>query len=151
GPYRVPNADVRAIAVRTNNPPCGAMRGFGVVQSAFAHESQMDKLASACGVDPVAVRIRNALRPGDELLTGQRITGALPVREVIEACAALPLPGEPGPDPMAWPGGAGRTADARDVRRGVGFAVGFKNLMYAEGYMDGSVARCHIDNGVVTI
>ena len=151
GPYRVPNADVRAIAVRTNNPPCGAMRGFGVVQSAFAHESQMDKLAAACGVDPVAIRIHNALGSGDELLTGQRITGTLPVREVIEACAALPLPTGPARDPMAWPGGAGRTADATDVRRGVGFAVGFKNLMYAEGYMDGSVARCRIERGVVTI
>ncbi len=151
GPYRVPNALVHAIAVRTNNPPCGAMRGFGVVQSCFAHEAQMDLLASACGLDPVEVRLRNALAPGDELLTGQRIEGALPVAEVIRACAALPLPAPAVDDVLARPGGAGRTAGARDVRRGVGFAVGFKNLMYAEGYMDGSVARCRIDGGVVTI
>jgi CO/xanthine dehydrogenase Mo-binding subunit len=151
GPYRVPNALVHAIAVRTNNPPCGAMRGFGVVQSCFAHEAQMDRLASACGLDPVEVRLRNALAPGDELLTGQRIEGTLPVAEVIRACAALPLPDPAVDDVLARPGGAGRTAGARDVRRGVGFAVGFKNLMYAEGYMDGSVARCRIDGGVVTI
>ena len=75
GPYRVPNAHVHAIAVRTNNPPCGAMRGFGVVQSCFAHEAQMDLLADACGIDPVELRLRNALAPGDELLTGQRIEG----------------------------------------------------------------------------
>jgi CO/xanthine dehydrogenase Mo-binding subunit len=151
GPYRVPNAHVRAIAVRTNNPPCGAMRGFGVVQSCFAHEAQMDRLAAACGIDPIDLRLRNALAPGDEMLTGQRIEGALPVAEVIRACAAMPLPDTVAADPIARPGGAGRTSDARDVARGTGFAVGFKNLMYAEGYMDGSVARCRIDNGVVTI
>jgi xanthine dehydrogenase D subunit len=151
GPYRVPNAHVHAVAVRTNNPPCGAMRGFGVVQSCFAHEAQMDLLAEACAVDPVELRLRNALAPGDELLTGQRIEGTLPVAEVIRACAALPLPDPAADDVLARPGGAGRTADAADVRRGVGFAVGFKNLMYAEGYMDGSVARCRIDAGVVTI
>jgi CO/xanthine dehydrogenase Mo-binding subunit len=151
GPYRVPNARIRAIAVRTNNPPCGAMRGFGVVQSCFAHESQMDKLAEACGLDPVELRLRNALGPGDELLTGQRIDGTLPVADVIRACAALPVPAEAFDDGIGRPGGAGRTSDAADVARGVGFAVGFKNLMYSEGYMDGSVARCRIDHGVVTI
>jgi xanthine dehydrogenase D subunit len=148
GPYRVPNAAVDAFAVRTNNPPCGAMRGFGAVQVCFAHEAQMDKLAAACGIDPVEIRLHNALAPGDELLTGQRIDGAFPVREVIRACAELPLPpAATGTDPMALPGGAGRTADASDVRRGTGFAVGFKNLMYAEGYDDSSVARCRLEDG----
>jgi xanthine dehydrogenase D subunit len=151
GPYRVPNALVHATAVRTNNPPCGAMRGFGVVQSCFAHEAQMDLLAAACGIDPIEVRLRNALAPGDELLTGQRIDGTLPVAEVIRTCAAMPLPEPAADDVLARPGGSGRTSVASDIRRGVGFAVGFKNLMYAEGYMDGSVARCHIDHGIVTI
>src|SRR6266851_6574471 len=63
GPYRVENVDVEAIGVRTNNPPCGAMRGFGAVQVCFAHEAQMDRLAAACGVDPVDLRLRNALAP----------------------------------------------------------------------------------------
>jgi CO/xanthine dehydrogenase Mo-binding subunit len=151
GPYRVPNALVEAVAVRTNNPPCGAMRGFGVVQSCFAHEAQMDKLAGACGIDPVELRLRNALAPGDELLTGQRIEGVLPVAEIIRTCAAMPLPAPAADEVLARPGGSGRTSIASDIRRGVGFAVGFKNLMYAEGYMDGSVARCRIDGGVVTI
>jgi xanthine dehydrogenase D subunit len=151
GPYRVPNARVEAIGVRTNNPPCGAMRGFGAVQVAFAHEAQMDRLADACGVDPVELRLRNALAPGDELLTGQRITGTLPVAEVIRECAALPLPGPAVDDVLARPGGAGRTADAVDIRRGIGFAVGFKNLMYAEGYDDFSVARCSLADGVATV
>jgi xanthine dehydrogenase D subunit len=151
GPYRVPNALVEAFGVRTNNPPCGAMRGFGAVQVAFAHEAQMDRLAAACVVDPVELRLRNALAPGDELLTGQRITGTLPVAEVIRACADLPLPPPAADDVLARPGGAGRTSDAVDVRRGFGFAVGFKNLMYAEGYDDFSTARCSLTDGVATI
>ena len=61
GPYRVPNADIEATAVRTNNPPCGAMRGFGAVQVCFGYEAQMDKLAAALGIDPVELRLRNAL------------------------------------------------------------------------------------------
>ncbi|MGI8664108.1 MAG: xanthine dehydrogenase subunit D [Acidimicrobiales bacterium] len=152
GPYRVPNAVVDALGVRTNNPPCGAMRGFGAVQVCFAHEAQMDLLADACGIDRVELRVHNAMAPGDTLLTGQVIEGALPVAEVIRACAALPLP--PAADwenELARPGGAGRTTDISDVRRGVGFAVGFKNLMYAEGYMDGSVARCHLIDGLATV
>jgi CO/xanthine dehydrogenase Mo-binding subunit len=65
GPYRCANAVVDGYAVRTNHLPCGAMRGFGVVQACFAHESQMDKLAAACALDPVDIRLRNAMRTGD--------------------------------------------------------------------------------------
>jgi xanthine dehydrogenase D subunit len=151
GPYRVPAAVVDAYGVRTNNPPCGAMRGFGAVQVCFAHEAQMDKLARATGIDAVEIRLRNALAPGDELLTGQVIDGTLPVARVIRECAALPMPDAAVDDVLARPGGAGRTADAVDVRRGVGFAVGFKNLMYAEGYQDGSTARCRLEDGLATV
>jgi xanthine dehydrogenase D subunit len=143
GPYRVPNVAVDGYAVRTNNPPCGAMRGFGAVQSCFGHEAQMDRLAAALGMDPVALRLRNALQPGDRLPTGQVLTGTAPVREVIEAAAAHPLPPDPTPDdnPVLLPGGAGRTADRGHVRRGVGLAVGFKNLMFSEGFDDYSTAQ----------
>jgi xanthine dehydrogenase D subunit len=153
GPYRVDNAMVEGIGVRTNNPPCGAMRGFGAVQVCFAHEAQMDRLADACALDPVALRLRNALSPGDRLLTGQRIEGVLPVARVIREAAALELPdaASVGVEPMARPGGAGRTADASHVARGIGFAVGFKNLMYAEGYQDGSMARCRLVDGLATV
>jgi xanthine dehydrogenase D subunit len=154
GPYRVDNVDVEALGVRTNNPPCGAMRGFGAVQVCFAHEAQMDRLAERCGIDPVEFRLRNALGAGDRMVTGQQIHGVLPVARVIRETAALPLPDDGGPSAvpaMARPGGAGRTADAVHVRRGVGFAVGFKNLMYAEGYPDGSAARCRLAGGLATI
>ena len=151
GPYVVPNALVEGWAVRTNNPPCGAMRGFGAVQVCFGHEAQMDRLAAACGIDPVEVRRRNALDHGGHIITGQRVEGVLPVAEVIERTAALPMPAPLGSDPMSWPGGSGRTTDAGDVRRGVGFAVGFKNLMYGEGFMDASSARCTLQDGFVTV
>jgi xanthine dehydrogenase D subunit len=149
GPYTFPNAVVDGYAVRTNNPPCGAMRGFGVVQVCFAHEAQMDKLADALGMDPVDLRLRNAMKPGDPLLTGQIITGTAPAREVIEACIAHPLPADPGPNdpPMLLPGGAGLTAERGDVRRGTGIAVSIKNLMYSEGFDDYSTARARLELG----
>ncbi|MGH9100644.1 MAG: xanthine dehydrogenase subunit D, partial [Acidimicrobiales bacterium] len=150
GPYRVPNAVIDGYAVRTNNPPCGAMRGFGAVQVCYGHEAQMDKLAATLGVDPVELRLRNALRHGERIVTGQVLTGAAPVREVIEAAAAHPLPLPPDPEgPMLGrPGGAGATADAEHVSRGVGFAVGFKNCAYGEGFDDYTTARIRIEAGV---
>jgi xanthine dehydrogenase D subunit len=147
GPYRVPHAAVDGYAVRTNNPPCGAMRGFGAVQVCVAHEAQMDRLAAALGMDPVALRLRNALATGDELLTGQVITGTAPVREVIQVAMAHPLPPDRAlDDPVeSLPGGTGLTALGRDVRRGVGLAVGFKNLMYSEGFDDDSTAAVRLE------
>ena len=64
GPYAVENVLVDGLVVYTNNPPCGAMRGFGAVQSCFAAEAQMDKLAAALDIDPVELRLLNALEPG---------------------------------------------------------------------------------------
>jgi CO/xanthine dehydrogenase Mo-binding subunit len=143
GPYAVENVLVEGLAVYTNNPPCGAMRGFGAVQTCFATEAQMDKLAAALGIDPVEFRLLNALEPGAELATGQEVTGALPTREVIRRAAAIPVP-EPeelARDPIRLPGGAGNTTRGEGVRRGIGFAVGFKNVCYSEGFDDYCSAR----------
>ena len=111
GPYKCANATVEAYAVRTNNLPCGAMRGFGVVQACFAHEGQMDLLAAACGLDPVEIRLRNAMETGDRLITGQVIENVAPVARCIRETAALPLPDVPvggfDGDPMRLPGGPG--------------------------------------------
>src|SRR5207247_7293048 len=109
GPYRVDKALIEAACVYTNTPPCGAMRGFGAVQTCFAAEAQMDKLAAALGIDPVELRLLNALGPGATLPTGQVIEGSLPVAEVIRRCAALQEP-EAEELPRAairLPGGAG--------------------------------------------
>jgi CO/xanthine dehydrogenase Mo-binding subunit len=129
------------------------MRGFGAVQTCFAHEAQMDKLAAALGIDPVEIRLRNALKTGDTLITGQVLKGATPVAEVIRSCAAAPLPaGDPATvAELELPGGAGRTANRDRVRRGVGFGVAIKNIMYGGGFDDYSTARCRLENGVATI
>ncbi|MET0642446.1 MAG: xanthine dehydrogenase subunit D [Jiangellaceae bacterium] len=149
GPYLVHNAAVDGYAVRTNNPPCGAMRGFGAVQTSFAAEAQMDKLADALGMDPIELRLRNALKTHDMLLTGQVIIGTAPVAECITACRDLPMPGPLADDApiMTLPGGAGRTALHHNVRRGVGFAVGFKNLAFSEGFDDYATARVRLELG----
>ena len=152
GPYRCPSAVVDAWAVRTNHLPCGAMRGFGVVQACYAHESQMDRLAEACGLDPVEIRLRNAIRTGDTLITGQVMDSVAPVERCIRETVALPFPDEPvggtDGDVMHLPGGAGRTADAAHVVRGIGYGVAMKNLMYSEGFDDYSTARCRLADGV---
>jgi CO/xanthine dehydrogenase Mo-binding subunit len=116
------------------------------VQTCFAGEAQMDKLADALGLDPVELRLRNALAPGDVLPTGQRIDGSLPVAEVIRRAAALPVPElEPLPrEAIRLPGGAGNTTRGEGVRRGVGFAVGFKNIAYSEGFDDYCAARVRL-------
>ena len=146
GPYAVPNALIETMSVFTNNPPCGAMRGFGAVQTCFAAEAQMDKLAHALEIDPVELRLLNALETGDTLPTGQRITGSLPVAEVIRRCAALrePDPEELPRAAIRLPGGAGNTTRGEGVKRGVGFAVGFKNIAYSEGFDDSCAARVRL-------
>jgi len=146
GPYNVPNALLEATAVYTNNPPCGAMRGFGAVQTCFAGEAQMDKLAAALGIDPIELRLLNAMGPGDTLPTGQKIEGSLPTADVIRAAARLepPPPEELPRDPLRLPGGAGNTTRGEGIRRGVGFAVGFKNICFSEGFDDYCAARVRL-------
>ncbi|MBG00712.1 MAG: xanthine dehydrogenase subunit D [Acidimicrobiaceae bacterium] len=151
GPYKVPNAIIEGWGVRTNNPPCGAMRGFGNVQTCFAIEAQMDKVASALGIDPIELRLRNALETGDQLITGQIIKGVAPVKEVITSLADHPMPDPAINNLLARPGGTGRTTDQSHVKRGVGFAVSIKNLMFAEGFDDSSEALCSVNNGAVSI
>ena len=71
GPYRIPAIDIDAVAVYTNNPPCGAMRGFGVNQTSFAIEGCLDVLARKVGIDGWEMRWRNAVRIGDVFSSGQ--------------------------------------------------------------------------------
>lgn len=153
GPYRCANAVVDGYAVRTNNPPCGAMRGFGVVQACFAHEGQMDKIAEATGLSPVEVRLRNAMKTGDTLITGQVVESVAPVERCILETAALPMPPDMtnNPHELELPGGSGLTADRRHIVRGVGWGVSIKNIMYSEGFDDYATARCVLKNGSVTL
>src|SRR2546421_88799 len=143
GPYEVPNARLVGTAVFTNNPPCGAMRGFGAVQACFAYEAQMDKLASALNLDPIELRLNNALHSGSVMPTGQPVAGVAPVRECLQRLRHVPLPPEESAldrDPMLLPGGAGNVGHGEALKRGVGVAVGYKNLGYSEGFDDSSEA-----------
>jgi xanthine dehydrogenase D subunit len=147
GPYECPNATIDGWVVYTNNPPCGAMRGFGSVQNCYAHEAQMDKLAAALGMDPIELRIRNALETGSSLITGQVVDGPVPVAELLRRVRAMPLPPAVKSDHLdliQMPGGVSNTTHGESVRRGVGYAVGFKNVGYSEGFDDYSTARVRL-------
>jgi CO/xanthine dehydrogenase Mo-binding subunit len=145
GPYRVPNAEVWSVGAYTNNPPTGAMRGFGAVQTCFAYEAQMDKLAAKLGMDPIALRMKNALVDGDEIITSQPVTGSEPVSEVVRRANALPLPPAHHASAIELPGGAGNLTLGEGVVRGVGFAAGFKNVCYSHGFDDSCDARVRLE------
>ena len=85
GPYKVDNVDVEATAVYTNNPPCGAMRGFGVNQTNFAVEGAIDILAEEIGIDGWEMRWRNALDVGDRFGTGQKLGPGVGLKETLLA------------------------------------------------------------------
>ncbi|MBR7829564.1 xanthine dehydrogenase subunit D [Actinospica sp. MGRD01-02] len=160
GPYECDDVLIEAYGLYTNNPPCGAMRGFGAVQACFAYESQMDEVAAALGMDPVEIRRINAVKEGSILPTGQRIEGPAPLREILDELVTMPMPPEPSlpepgePEPRTrvpgerWelpPGGYGNTTRGEGVRRGVGYGVGIKNICYSEGFDDFSTARVRLE------
>jgi xanthine dehydrogenase D subunit len=147
GPYEVPNVAIDVYAAYTNNPPCGAMRGFGAVQACFAYESQMDECARRAGLDPVEFRIRNAMSEGSVMPTGQVVDSAAPVAELLRRVRDAPLPAPPGPagatgpDLRELPGGVSNTTHGEGVVRGIGYGIGIKNVGFSEGFDDHSTAR----------
>ncbi|MER5740315.1 MULTISPECIES: xanthine dehydrogenase subunit D [unclassified Streptomyces] len=152
GPYVVEDVEIEAIGLYTNNPPCGAMRGFGAVQACFAYEAQMDKLAAKLGMDPVELRQLNAMEQGTIMPTGQVVDSPAPVAELLRRVKARPMPPErqwetagEGADVRALPGGLSNTSHGEGVVRGVGYAVGIKNVGFSEGFDDYSTARIRIE------
>lgn len=87
GPYFIPNVKVDSIAVYTNNPFAGAMRGFGATQVPIAHEQQMDILAEKLGIDPITIRMKNIFKQGSITATGQVLTDSVPLDICIEKVA----------------------------------------------------------------
>lgn len=85
GPYNYQNIEIDGKAVYTNNPPAGAFRGFGVTQSCFATECNLNLLAEAVGISPWDIRYRNAIRPGQELPNGQLAAPGTAMAETLEA------------------------------------------------------------------
>lgn len=157
GPYVVPNVHVDCFGSYTNNPPCGAMRGFGSVQVAFAYEAQMDKLAVELGMDPVELRCRNAMSEGAQAPTGQVIDSAAPVEELLRRIQSMPMPpdrpADDATDLRDLPGGVSNITHGEGVVRGVGYAVAYKNVGFSEGFDDYSTARVRLEvvNGEPTV
>ena len=86
GPYRIPNLKIDSYSVYTNKPPAGAFRGFGVSQSAWAVESQMDIIAAALKMDPLEIRRKNGYNEGDEFVTGETLR-SVGLKECVDEVA----------------------------------------------------------------
>lgn len=130
GPYDVPNVKVDCFAAYTNNVPAGAFRGFGVSQSCFAVESNMDILAAELGIDPVELRRRNALTVGSTTVTGQVMRESVGLQECIERVDTDMRAGD-----FRW------TWDDGHRRFAWGLAVGYKNTGLGGGAPDKATAE----------
>ena len=122
GPYRVPAVDVEAYTVYTNNPPCGAFRGFGANQAAFGIEGMLDRLAEKLGLDAYDIRERNILGPGEPFSTGQLMDSGCGARASLEAVREL-----------------------YKANPEAGLACGIKNTGIGNGMPDSGRAVIHID------
>jgi len=138
GPYHIPNVSTDGYAVYTNNVPSGAFRGFGTPQAHWAAESMVARLAEALGIDPVELRRKNLYREGDREATGNVLPAGVSVVAVLERAHAE---AEQRLVPHA-----GRGA-APQVRRGIGFASGMKNVGYSFGFPDQSTATVELIAG----
>ncbi len=126
GPYRVPCVDIESVAAYTNNPPCGAMRGFGANQAHFAMEGCMDLLAREAALDRWEIRWRNALAVGDTLATGQVLGQSVGIRQTLLAVKA-------------------RYDQARAEGRAVGIACGLKNSGIGNGAQEWGKCRLVVE------
>lgn len=138
GPYVIPNAQVDTYAVYTNNLPSGAFRGFGGPQGALAAEGQINKLADALGIDPITIRLRNALHDGDLMTVGTPPPEGVSIAQVIEQCAKKSGWRRSG---AGWHFNTLNTQPfIRSKRRGAGFAAAFKNIGFSFGVAEKSSA-----------
>ncbi len=141
GAYEIPNARIDSRAVYTHSVPGGAFRGFGGPQGAFVAETQMNKLANALGMDPVELRRINTLRDGSEGITTAIMPAGVTLPEVIDACAASaaePVEVKPFAPIASLP------PQPNAVKRGRGFAAGYKNVGFSFGFPERCEAEIHL-------
>jgi CO/xanthine dehydrogenase Mo-binding subunit len=131
GPYAVPHASVDSYAIYTNNVPSGAFRGFGGPQAAFAAESQMNKLAEALGMDPVALRAINVLKDGSTTVVGSPLPPGVTLDRVLAEGAVQS--GYWQHSAQDWKRRPVQQPADPAKRRGVGVAMGFKNVGFSFG------------------
>ena len=156
GPYVVPNVQVDCYAAYTNNPPAGAMRGFGVPQAAFAMESAMDMLARRLGLHPLELRRRNALRVGSVTACGQLMTESVGLVETIDKVQAEiqrlgdGLLAPSAPDRLrAW----GFACCMKNVGLGGGArdAAGAEGVVDPDGQVEVRIGAAEVGQGLVTV
>ncbi len=146
GPYEIPNVKVDTYAIYTNNVPSGAFRGFGGPQGAFAAEGQMNKLAEALGMDPVELRARNVLREGSITSVGTPLPPGVTLDRVLDDGAGQSDYWQQQADgwqrvPVEQPANSA-------LRRGVGMAMGFKNVGFSFGAPEENWATVELYGGV---
>ena len=134
GSYNIANVKTDVYGVYTNNVPGAAFRGFGAPQALFMAEMQMDKLAEKLGMDPVEIRLKNALKDGDPLGVGTPSPSPVSVIQCIEAAR----------NKFEWKKGKKNEATPAHIKRGVGFATGFKNIGFSFGYQENCWAKVEI-------
>lgn len=144
GPYYWPNAKVDAWSVYTNNVPGGAFRGFGAPQAHFAAENQMNKLADALGIDPVEIRLKNILDETKTLTVGTAIPGGVNLKTVLEKTALAAGWTKNGDGFWLAP----ESEIIGEVAKGVGIALGFKNIGFSNGYPENSWAKVELFGAV---
>jgi CO/xanthine dehydrogenase Mo-binding subunit/aerobic-type carbon monoxide dehydrogenase small subunit (CoxS/CutS family) len=136
GPYKVPNVKVDAYAIHTNNPTCGAFRGFGSPQASFPAELTVQKLADVLGIDGFEFRMMNALEIGDVTITGDVLNEIISAN--TKAClAAAKAEIEKGPQPVLLPG----------EKLGIGYAASYKNVGLGSNIPDGAGAVVSLEPG----
>ena len=137
GPYRVPNVYVDSYGVYTNITPAVAFRGFGIPQMSWAHESQMDVIADALGIDPLELRLRNVLKEGDQFSTGETLKENLHYEELLKAAAAK----------VGWEEGIGPSRDSNEPNkvRAKGIAAIIKGM---SAFPSSAVAKLNTDGSL---
>lgn len=136
GPYAIEHVYVDAYAIYTNHLPGGAFRGFGGPQGAFAAEMQMAKLAEELGMDPVELRLKNIITDGVPSHTQAPLPPPVTIDRVVEQCALASGWEQTGD---GWKYTRPKEAGKKDyIKRGVGFACGFKNVGFSFGYPERS-------------
>ncbi|MCH7480058.1 MAG: xanthine dehydrogenase family protein molybdopterin-binding subunit [Chloroflexi bacterium] len=150
GPYDIPNVKIDSYAVYTNNIPGGAFRGFGGPQGAFAAESQMNKLAEALGIDSVEMRLRNAADDDTVMSTNSTLPKGVTFAEVIETGASASGWNKTKRGWQRNENGEqsrGREKEDDHLRRGIGFAAGFKNIGFSFGFPERCWATIELHGG----
>lgn len=150
GAYEIPNVNVDAYAVYTNNLPNGAFRGFGGPQAAFAAETQMNRLAEKLGMDPVEIRMRNILKDGSLLSVGTPLPPVVSLPQVVAECAKAGGWVETG---QGWKTSKIQPEEEDKIgkphlKTGTGFACSFKNVGFSYGAPEKCWATVEIHGGV---